>query len=532
MRTDSVQGTDLKRYVPHVIVATAALFVVPLAAAYRLSEPPFHLGLVPTAVIATLASLGLAHLGAALWSRHPGSRDVVFEDLLLWGFCLRLLNQRRVIKNSKALARGLSRGEELNALQKLAKFLESGDPYTHRHSDRVARHAYMTARAMKLPRRTREKVRLAAALHDVGKLRTPREVLTKPGRLTAEEYEIIKKHPGDGADMVAALHDDELTVMVRHHHERMDGTGYPDRLHGDSIPIGARIIAVVDTFDAITSRRPYRAARKHKDAIDILIKESGTQLDEAAVKAFLAYYAGRRGIRLWLSLSTSLPRVIETVTATLRRAATNAAVVGGTTAAVVGGVVVVADGPTSPRAVERERVAVSEAAAPESDVVESDAGPLEVVPLLRDGGAEPKNARHDSTDGSGQSSAGSTSETSDGSTLEETSSGGSASNETSTEFPTSGDGSNDDSGTTDTGSGSTDTSTTTDGTTTETGTGTSGSSGGSTTAPSGDSGSTGGGSGSTGSDEPAPSDGTTVTTPIVDDTIDEVVDTVGGLLSH
>jgi HD domain len=347
LRAEEVQRTRLARFAPHVLVTTLLLVAFPLAVAYRLSFAPFEWGLIPTAVACTLVSVGLGRVGAAMWQRHPGSRDVVFDDLLLWGYARRLWNGRRVIHHAERLAKSLSTEDQLKTLQKLAKALESGDPYTHGHSDRVARHAYMIARAMKLPRLQRERVRLAAALHDVGKLNTPRDILTKPGRLTDEEYTTVKLHPGDGADMVAALNDDQLTAMVRHHHERMDGTGYPERLDGSQIPIGARIISVADTFDAITSKRAYRDPKAHKAAIDILRKEAGTQLDGEVVNAFIEYYTGRREIRLWLSITSSIPRLFNAAADGVRRAAVNAAVVGSTSVAIIGGAAVLHGAPLS-----------------------------------------------------------------------------------------------------------------------------------------------------------------------------------------
>jgi hypothetical protein len=107
--------------------------------------------------------------------------------------------------------------------------------------------------------------------------------------------------------MVRDLGDAEITAMVRHHHERLDGTGYPDRLAGDAIPLGARIISVADTFDAMTSSRPYRPASKHKKALDVLAKEAGTQLDPAAVAAFLRYYSGKRSVG-WTALAAAAPQ--------------------------------------------------------------------------------------------------------------------------------------------------------------------------------------------------------------------------------
>ena len=143
----------------------------------------------------------------------------------------------------------------------------------------------------------------------MGKLDTPREVLNKPGRLSDDEFALIQRHPVDGAAMVAELGDDEVTAIVRHHHERLDGGGYPDGLQGSEIPLGARIIAVADTFDALTSTRPYRPGCRHKKALDILREEAGTQLDPRAVGAFLRYYTGRRGLPRWAALAEAPPRL-------------------------------------------------------------------------------------------------------------------------------------------------------------------------------------------------------------------------------
>jgi HD-GYP domain-containing protein (c-di-GMP phosphodiesterase class II) len=110
---------------------------------------------------------------------------------------------------------------------------------------------------------------------------------------------LIELHPVDGAEIVSTLGDPELTAMVRHHHERLDGSGYPDRLEASEIPLGARIIAVADTFDAITSTRPYRPARTPQQALAILDQEAGARLDPIGVSAFRACYAERRPQPLW-----------------------------------------------------------------------------------------------------------------------------------------------------------------------------------------------------------------------------------------
>jgi HD-GYP domain-containing protein (c-di-GMP phosphodiesterase class II) len=200
----------------------------------------------------------------------------------------------------------LTQGRRAELLSELAAELESCDPYTHGHSRRVARHAVIIAVRMGLGERQVAVIRAAAALHDVGKINTPRAVLHKPGRLTEVELALIELHPVDGAEIVSTLGDAELTAMVRHHHERLDGTGYPDGLTGEDIPLGARIIAVADTFDAITSTRPYRPARTHDAAMEILDGEAGTRLDPAGVRALQAYYAEGPMRPLWAPRRTAV----------------------------------------------------------------------------------------------------------------------------------------------------------------------------------------------------------------------------------
>ncbi len=193
----------------------------------------------------------------------------------------------------------VSRGRRAELLGELAAQLESRDPYTHGHSRRVARHAVTIAIRMGLPESQVATLRAAAALHDVGKINTPRAVLHKPGQLTEVELALIKLHPVDGAEIVSTLGDPDLTAMVRHHHERLDGTGYPDRLVGSEIPLGARIIAVADTYDAITSTRPYRSAKAHATAMEILEHESGSRLDPGGVGALEAYFSETRPRPVW-----------------------------------------------------------------------------------------------------------------------------------------------------------------------------------------------------------------------------------------
>ena len=253
-----------------------------------------------------------------VWMRHPGSRDLVFADLMIWGLVRRWRSEKSIRDMRALLGCDLEPEEQIRILQKLASALEAADPYTHGHTRRVARHSYMIARAMKLPREEVELIRTAAAVHDVGKIYVPHAVLMKPGKLTDDEYAAMKEHAAKGAQLVSEVGNARLTALVRHHHERLDGRGYPDGRAEDEIPLGARIIAVVDTFDAITSTRSYRSAMRHKNAIEILKKESGSQLDPAVVKAFLAYYSGRTSMAWWATLTTAPQRGLGQLLSLLR----------------------------------------------------------------------------------------------------------------------------------------------------------------------------------------------------------------------
>jgi putative nucleotidyltransferase with HDIG domain len=303
------------RFLPHSLLATFVVMLLPSLAAAVLTPDGSPLLVALSVLLAMATSVVLASAGSALWMRRPDSRDLVFGDLMLWGWLRKLRAERRLAQARALLLdddasgdSGILSGEQrCDELQRLGSLLEARDAYTHGHTRRVTRHAERIAREMGLPADDVAKVRVAAALHDVGKLHTPREVLTKPGRLTDEEFAIIKRHPVDGAAMVVQVCDPEITAMVRHHHERLDGTGYPDGLAGDEIPLGARIISVADTFDAMTSSRPYRSACQHKKALDVLSREAGAQLDPAPVAAFMTYYSGKRSVA-WSAFVVTAPQ--------------------------------------------------------------------------------------------------------------------------------------------------------------------------------------------------------------------------------
>lgn len=156
------------------------------------------------------------------------------------------------------------------------------------HDWRVARLADRVAAAAAVSAELRRVVRLGALLHDLGKCALPRDLLAKPGPLTASEWALMREHPGLGAGLLAALHAPARVVdAVRHHHERWDGRGYPDRLRGEEIALPARIIALADTYDAMTSDRPYRAALPAATARAIIASERGAMFDPALADALL-----------------------------------------------------------------------------------------------------------------------------------------------------------------------------------------------------------------------------------------------------
>lgn len=337
----------LVRYLPQVAVATLAVVGGPVLAISTLRASAAVTSTVLLVAVGVLASIAISYAGAAYWRTRPGSGEILFADLMIWGWVRRWRLERRLSSAVELLglrgrsgdgeAAALEPARRVQLLEDLAAALEARDPYTHGHSRRVARHASMIAKRMGLGRDQVARIRTAAAVHDVGKIETPEAILKKPARLTDEEFAVVKRHPVDGARMVDGLGDERLVRMVRHHHERLDGMGYPDGLAADRIPLGARIIAVADTFDAITSKRPYRPAKPHKGALELLSAEAGTQLDPAAVRAFLSYYSGHRLVAVWALLANGTQRLISSLTAGFGGATTAAKLSVATIAAALAG---------------------------------------------------------------------------------------------------------------------------------------------------------------------------------------------------
>ena len=180
----------------------------------------------------------------------------------------------------------------MGSIQMLAGAVDEKDPYTRGHSDRVTRYSLLVAKEMKLPDSFLETLRISAQLHDVGKIGIEDHILKKPGALTEEEFEVMKTHTTKGANILRPVTQlAEMLPGIELHHEALDGRGYPYGLQGDQIPLLARVIAVADTFDALTTNRPYQKEHTPTQALQIIQNLAGKRLDPTAVQALLAVYA-------------------------------------------------------------------------------------------------------------------------------------------------------------------------------------------------------------------------------------------------
>jgi HD-GYP domain-containing protein (c-di-GMP phosphodiesterase class II) len=179
----------------------------------------------------------------------------------------------------------------MGSIQMLAGAVDEKDPYTRGHSDRVTRYSLLIAKEMKLDATFMETLQISAQLHDVGKIGIEDHILKKPGALTEEEFEVMKTHTTKGANILRPVTQlAEMLPGIELHHEALDGRGYPYGLQGEQIPLLARVIAVGDTFDALTTNRPYQQAHTPEQALQIIKNLAGKRLDPQAVQALLAVY--------------------------------------------------------------------------------------------------------------------------------------------------------------------------------------------------------------------------------------------------
>ena len=243
----------------------------------RLKADPRY-ELMPVVILTAVGDLEARVAGLAAGADDFFTKPVAFVELRTrLGALLRV----------RLLLSQLERAEAV--ITTLALTIEARDPYTLGHCDRLSRYAVAVGEGLGLDPEMVRSLRLGGYLHDLGKIAVPDGILLKPGPLDPIEYERIRAHPGAGSDLVLGLRSMELVrPIMRHHHEKWDGSGYPDGLKGEVIPLGARIISVVDVFDALHTERPYKAALSRSEAVSTLIRETDLGYwDPRVVETFL-----------------------------------------------------------------------------------------------------------------------------------------------------------------------------------------------------------------------------------------------------
>jgi cyclic di-GMP phosphodiesterase len=232
---------------------------------------------------------GDTHVELAQASLQRGASDFVTKPINIWE--LPILIERNLMRRHLEAARWKEReGQVLfEAIKALASAVDAKDPYTARHSVEVTRLSLFLADAIGLPGDDKHLLELAAWMHDVGKIGVPDQLLAKPAALTVEEYEAVKLHPVRGGEIVGQIAElVSVADAIRHHHERLDGLGYPDRLRGEAIPLASRIILIADAYEAMTSDRSYRPSLGQARALEELRRENGKQFDPDLVGVFIS----------------------------------------------------------------------------------------------------------------------------------------------------------------------------------------------------------------------------------------------------
>jgi HD-GYP domain-containing protein (c-di-GMP phosphodiesterase class II) len=209
------------------------------------------------------------------------------------------LNTIEQLYNEVQLASSTIDKNVIESIQALVQALEARDSYTKGHSDRVNRYSMAIGRALGLSQEELDILHDASLLHDIGKIGVYDRILLKPSGLSKEEFELMRSHPDLAAGILSSLTFLKKHIpLIQHHHERQDGSGYPRGLKGEEIPLGARIIQVADTWDAMTSDRPYRRRMSTEAALKELEKSAGSQLDPQCVQAFTRWIQNSRSVKI------------------------------------------------------------------------------------------------------------------------------------------------------------------------------------------------------------------------------------------
>jgi len=255
--------------------------------------------------MAIIMLTGMAEVNTAVECLKLGALDYISKPVIIEEVRARLnkaLEKRRLVLENRFYQHSLelrvrdldrkNRSSLINGVQTLVQALEAKDAYTSGHSSRVSRYAMKTAALLGFAADALEYIRLGGELHDIGKIGTREFILNKPGPLTSEEFQHIKEHSALGEKILAPFLSQSPVVlrMVRSHHERIDGSGFPDALRGGQIPLEARVVAVVDAFDAMTTNRAYRPQLSIPTAVEELRRCAGVHFDADVVEAFLSAY--------------------------------------------------------------------------------------------------------------------------------------------------------------------------------------------------------------------------------------------------
>jgi putative nucleotidyltransferase with HDIG domain len=245
--------------------------------------------------VGQLYAAGLTLVSPVLWKNRLTAVLAVGEKVSGQEFQSADLEMLRALSESAAIAIENARlfkdlqEAYVSTVRLLVSRIEEKDPYTHGHTERVAAYAVGIAKAFDFTPEEVQRIQFGAFLHDIGKVHTEDTVLHKPGALTDEEWRIVKMHPVRGAEMVRGVRFLERCVdMIRHHHERVDGKGYPDGLTGDEMTLAAKIVNVADAFDAMTTDRPYRAGLTMEQAVAQMSEKAGTQFAAEVVEIFVS----------------------------------------------------------------------------------------------------------------------------------------------------------------------------------------------------------------------------------------------------
>ena len=305
MSASVFQSADLRGYLWKSLAATALMIGLPLGVVWVCSEVLYYeLPAVAVFVVALASGLLCSALATHLWERRTRRGEISFSELMIWSWYRVQKAEWRLERGLREVESTMSREKQLQLLYDLSTALESKDPYTRGHSRRVERYSFLIAEEMGLSVDKVHTLRMAASLHDVGKIHIPNSILHKPGGLSEDERALVEEHPVTGSEMVAGIGDEDIIETIRHHHERWDGLGYPDGRAGTAIPLFARIITVADSYDAIRSNRSYRPGAGRDETVSIIRDESGHQYDPQVVDAFIATLPSRgRVVAAFMSLT-------------------------------------------------------------------------------------------------------------------------------------------------------------------------------------------------------------------------------------